>query len=61
MGKSKPMTFDVELVGAGRGFAGQPRIGVAARGKINPIDFGLPPLFGDAIEIVIDSEFERNP
>jgi polyisoprenoid-binding protein YceI len=61
MGKSKPMTFDVELVGAGKGFAGQPRIGVTALGKINPVDFGLPPLFGDAIEIVIDSEFERNP
>jgi polyisoprenoid-binding protein YceI len=61
MGRTKPVAFDVELVGAGKGFAGQPRLGVTARGKINPVDFGLPPLFGDAIEIVIDSEFERNP
>jgi polyisoprenoid-binding protein YceI len=61
MGKTRPLTFDVELVGAGKGFGGQPRLGVTARGRINPADFGLPPLFGDAIEIVIDSEFERNP
>jgi len=28
MGKTRPVTFDVELVGAGKGFAGQPRIGM---------------------------------
>jgi len=61
MGKTKPVSFEVELVGAGKGFAGQPRIGVTARTAINPVDFGLPPLLGDAIEIVIDSEFQRNP
>jgi polyisoprenoid-binding protein YceI len=60
MGKTRPVTFDVELVGAGKGFAGQPRIGVSARGNINPVDFGLPPLFGDAIEIVIDVEFQKD-
>ena len=51
----------VELVGAGKGFAGQPRLGVTARSSIDPVDFGLPALLGDAIEIVIDSEFQRNP
>ena len=61
MGMTKPVTFDVELVGAGKGFAGQPRLGVTARSSINPVDFGLPALLGDAIEIVIDSEFQRNP
>ena len=61
MGKTKPVTFDVELVGAGKGFAGQPRIGANARASINPVDFGLPALLGDAIEIVIDVEFSRNP
>ena len=61
MGKTRPVTFDVELVGAGKGFAGQPRIGVHARAVINPDDFGLPPLFGDAIEIVVDTEFQRKP
>jgi polyisoprenoid-binding protein YceI len=61
MGKTRPVTFDVELVGAGKGFAGQPRIGITARTSINPVDFGLPALLGDAIEIVVDSEFQRNP
>jgi polyisoprenoid-binding protein YceI len=61
MGKTRPVTFDVELVGAGKGFAGQPRMGMNARTRINPVDFGLPPLLGDAIEIVVDGEFQRNP
>lgn len=61
MGKTKPVTFDVELVGAGKGFADRPRIGANAKGSINPVDFGLLPLFGDAIEIVIDVEFQREP
>jgi polyisoprenoid-binding protein YceI len=61
MGKTRPVTFDVELVGAGKGFGGQPRIGVTARTSINPVDFGLPALLGDAIEIVVDTEFQRNP
>jgi polyisoprenoid-binding protein YceI len=61
MGKTRPVTFDVELVGAGKGFAGQPRIGMTACTRINPVDFGLPPLLGDAIEIVVDAEFQRNP
>ena len=60
MGKTRPVTFDVELVGAGKGFADRPRIGVSARGTINPVDFGLPPLFGDAIEIVVDVEFQKD-
>ena len=60
MGKTRPVTFDVELVGAGKGFADRPRIGVSARGNINPVDFGLPALLGDAIEIVIDVEFQKD-
>jgi polyisoprenoid-binding protein YceI len=60
MGKTKPVTFDVELVGAGKGFADRPRIGVNAKGSINPVDFGLPPLFGDSIEIVVDVEFQKD-
>ena len=61
LGKTRSVSFDVELVGAGKGFAGQPRMGMNARASINPVDFGLPPLFGDAIEIVVDAEFQRNP
>lgn len=60
MGKTKAVTFDVELIGAGKGFADRPRIGVNAKATINPVDFGLPPLLGDAIEIVIDVEFQKD-
>ena len=60
MGQTKQVTFDVELVGAGKGFADRPRLGVSARGTINPVDFGLPPLFGDTIEIVLDVEFQKD-
>jgi polyisoprenoid-binding protein YceI len=61
IGKTKPVTFDVELVGAGKGLTGQPRIGATARTSINPVDFGLMPLLGPVIELVIDVEFERKP
>lgn len=61
MGKTKPLTFDVELAGAGKGFAERPRIGANAKTSINPVDFGLPALLGDSIEIVIDLEFQREP
>ena len=60
MGKTRPVTFDVELIGAGKGFADRPRLGVSARGTINPVGFGLLPLFGDSIEIVIDVEFQKD-
>lgn len=58
LGKTAPVVFDVELVGVGKGF-GSPRLGVTARGWINPQDYGLPPVFADPIEIVIDAEFAR--
>jgi polyisoprenoid-binding protein YceI len=61
MGITKPATFEVELVGAGKGWADKPRLGVHAVASINPTDFGLPAIFGTAIEIVVDTEFERMP
>ena len=61
MGITKPVTFDVELVGAGKGWADKPRLGVHAVAAINPQDFGFPALFGKAIEIVVDTEFESAP
>jgi len=61
MGTTKPVTFDVELVGAGKGWADKPRLGVHAVARIAPQDFGLPAVFGKAIEIVVDTEFERAP
>ena len=60
MGKTVPVTFDVALVGAGPGF-GAPRIGVEATGRIKPTDFGLNPMLGEAIELVIDVEFAKAP
>jgi polyisoprenoid-binding protein YceI len=60
MGKTAPMTLDVELVGAGKGF-GHPRIGAHAETAIGVQDFGLNPVFGDKIELVIDAEFEQTP
>lgn len=59
-GKTRPFTFQVELVGAGAGF-GKPRIGVQARGALKPSDFGLSATLGPEIELVVDTEFERTP
>ena len=59
LGKTFPMTFDVELIGAGKGFMGHPRIGIEARGRINNSDFGLSPMLGASIQLVIDAEFAR--
>jgi polyisoprenoid-binding protein YceI len=61
MGRTGPVTFDVELVGAGKGYAERPRLGVHGRAAIVPKDYGLSPVFGDAIEIVVDTEFAREP
>jgi polyisoprenoid-binding protein YceI len=61
MGVTSPATFAVELVGAGKGWADKPRLGVHALASIDPQEFGLPALFGKAIEIVVDTEFERTP
>ena len=61
LGHSKPVTFDVDLVGAGKGLTGQPRIGATARASINPAEFGLMPLLGPSIEIVAEIEFVRTP
>lgn len=58
MGKSKPVTFDVTLVGAGP-FFGHYVIGIHAEASINPQDFGLPDVFDEPIELVIDTEFNR--
>ena len=60
MGKTAPITFDVSLIGSGKGF-GHPRLGVRASSWIKPQDFGMPAMFSEAIEIVIDAEFVRNP
>lgn len=58
LGKTQPVTFDVELVGAGKGF-GKPRLGFTASAWIKPADYGLPAVFADPIQIVIDAEFVK--
>jgi len=58
-GKSRPLTLDVTLIGAGAGFFGSPRLGVHAEGWINPQDYGLPPMFAVPIELLIDVEFAK--
>jgi len=58
LGKTRRITFKVDLVGAGKGF-GHPRMGIHAETRITPVDFGLTPLLADPIELVIDVEFEK--
>lgn len=57
LGKSAPVTFDVELGGAGKGFMGHPRLGISATGRINPQDFGMNAMFSTPIRLEIDAEF----
>jgi polyisoprenoid-binding protein YceI len=58
MGQTRPLTFDVSLGGAGKGFMGHPRIGVEAHAAIAPTAFGLAAMFGPTIRIEVDAEFE---
>ena len=54
MGKTEsPVTFDVELVGAGKGFADRPHLGVAPTASSIP-SIEPPALFGDSMRIVLD-------
>ena len=57
MGKPRPVTFAVTLMGAGKGFMGHARIGVQATTQIDPRDFGFSPIFSTPIELEIDAEF----
>ena len=60
LGVTKPMTFDVTLVGAGKGF-GAPRVGVEASSSLDPQAFGMSPFFVAPIQLVIDAEFTKAP
>ena len=60
MGVTKHVVFDVDLVGAGKGFRG-PVIGVTAKTMLDPKGLGLPPFFATPIELDIDSEFDFQP
>jgi len=56
IGVTKHVVFDVDLVGAGKGFRG-PVIGVTARTELDPKVYGLP-AFMNPIELIIDTEFD---
>jgi polyisoprenoid-binding protein YceI len=59
LGKTAPLTFDVTLVGAGKGFMGHPRLGVHGEAQIDPKAYGLPPFFQAPIALVVDTEFAK--
>jgi polyisoprenoid-binding protein YceI len=60
LGKTVPLTFEVDLEGAGKGFMGYPRLGIEATGRIHPQDFGMSPILGASIQLIIDAEFVRS-
>lgn len=67
MGKTNPATFDVELVGAGKGYTGDAQgnpvirdlIGLQARTEIDPQAYGMNEFFTSPIPLQIDAEFVR--
>jgi polyisoprenoid-binding protein YceI len=58
MGLTKHVTFDVDLVGAGKGFRG-PVIGATARLELDPKTYGLPAFITGPIQLTIDTEFDQ--
>lgn len=61
MGVSKPIAFDVTLIGTAEG--DNPAIGVEGRGSLLRSDFGLGkfvPYVGDNVSIVISAEFHKD-
>lgn len=62
LGVSHPQTFEVELMGAGKGYSGAARIGIAAHTVIDPRDYGMGgPFLITPISLTIDSELVRQP
>lgn len=67
MGQTHPATFDVTLIGAGKGYTGDEKgnpiirdlIGVHAETQIDPQAYGMNPFFTAPLPIVIDAEFAR--
>ena len=62
MGVTKPISFDVVLIGTAGGK--QPTIGVEGRGSLSRSDFGLGkyvPYVGDKVSISISAEFNKTP
>jgi len=58
-GVTKRVTFDVELIGAGRGMRGGHVIGFHATTTINNADYSFPGFISGQTQIVIDAEFQK--
>ncbi len=58
-GVTKQITFDVELIGAGRGQGGATVIGFHATATINNADYDFPGFIRGNTQIVIDAEFQK--
>lgn len=67
MGKTHPARFEVQLIGAGKGYTGDAQgnpiirdlIGIHAETRIDPQAYGLNAFFTAPIPIRIDAEFVR--
>lgn len=59
-GVTKPVTFHVELIGAGENQGGTPTIGFRATARINNADYNFPGFIRGESEIVVDGEFNRH-
>lgn len=67
LGHTHPATFDVTLIGAGKGYTGDEAgnpiirdlIGLHAETRIDPQAYGMNAFFTDPITIEIDAEFAR--
>ncbi len=58
-GVAKQITFNVELIGAGRNPRGRNIIGVHARARIDNADYDFPSFIRGQSEIVVDAEFGK--
>jgi polyisoprenoid-binding protein YceI len=62
LGQTKPLVIAAELVGAGSNMRGVSSIGFKGSAKFNRTDFGMrtmTPVVGDEVELVIDTQFNR--
>ncbi|HHX82874.1 MAG TPA: YceI family protein [Pseudomonadaceae bacterium] len=63
LGISQPWTFSVELFGGSSGELGGSTVGIAGRGVINRLDFGMDQyrnMAADEVEIEVNAKFNRN-
>lgn len=64
LGMTKPWTLSVEFFGGSDGELGGSTVGIAGRGVINRLDFGMDQyrnMAGDEVGIEVNVKFNRNP